>query len=178
MMKKGEKIMGVKAMVSVAVSAMLIFSMGFVRAEKDFMPTIKEFFPKADRVENVPVEGSLYMTEYLRVYSGKTLLGYVANVTALGVQDIEMVIGVSPQFTLVGCKVVEQYETPLIGGRLLNSKAFWDYLKSLDSKGWDTLSMRDLSAKVDEVTGATITTSGVVTAIQSAIKEIAASQGK
>lgn len=162
----------------IAIAAMLIFSMGPVTAEKDFMPTVKEFFPKADRVESVPVKGSLYMTEYVRAYSGKTLLGYVANVTALGVQDIEMVIAISPQFTLVGGKVIEQYETPLIGGRLLDSDDFWNYLKSLDRSGWNKLSIQDISKKVDEVTGATITTTGVVTAIQSAIKEIAAAEGK
>jgi len=142
--------------------------------EEDFLLLTRDFFAVPEGatviVETMPIEESPYLTEYCKVYGEEKLVGYVANITSRGIGgDMHFVIGITPDFALRGVKVMSHSETPYIGGIVLESDEFWDYLKSLDSQEWKEIDVEEISGNVSVTSGATITSAATVDAIQQAI---------
>ena len=98
---------------------------------------------------------------------GKTqAIAYSAS--AKGYHDlIEVMVGVDPEGTLTGISIMTHTETPGLGARIVEPE-FTDQFAGLDL---ETTKLSAEGGKVDALSGATFSTTGVITAVRAALEQ-------
>lgn len=133
---------------------------------------ISEILPEAQKVESSDVsipEGSA-IKKVSAGFNGDKLVGYIIRVTSKGFHgSIEMVVGISTDDKIQGIKILSQTETPGLGANIEKESFISQF------KGKSTLSPIEVvktgasgENQVDAVTGATLSSKGVVTGINDA----------
>jgi electron transport complex protein RnfG len=80
---------------------------------------------------------------------------------------IEVMVGVGPDGKLTGISIMSHTETPGLGARIVEPE-FTDQFKGLDL---DTTKLSAEGGKVDTLSGATSSTTGVITAVSAALEQ-------
>jgi electron transport complex protein RnfG len=126
---------------------------------------VKERFKLAvgEDEEGNPVEVVVFPAKK----DGKTeAIAYSA--AAKGYHDlIEVMVGVDPEGTLTGISIMTHTETPGLGARIVEPE-FTDQFAGLDL---ETTKLSAEGGKVDAVSGATFSTMGVITAVDTALEQ-------
>lgn len=124
--------------------------------------------------EQVTAEG----TSMYRARSGDgDLLGYAVRVVTTGYGgEIQLLVGLSPDMeSVLGIQVVEQIETPGLGGRI-SEPAFVEQFEGLDAAN-DIAYVKNAEPdkaanEIEAISGATISSSAVVSGINNALDGI------
>ncbi len=110
--------------------------------------------------------------DYFEAYSGGKLVGYCLRVTGNGYGGyIRMLVGVDKAGTILGIKVLEQYETPGLGTKITEVKPGETepyFLNQFIGKNGADVELRK---NIDAITGATISSRGVTKAVREAVKQ-------
>jgi NosR/NirI family nitrous oxide reductase transcriptional regulator len=151
---------------SVTVAALLVLILawyyGYAHNGSDYLPLVTSVLPNVARVET---HGAVF---YGYDQSGD-LVGYAGVDSATGYGGpIDMMVGVDPEGTVIGARVVEHRETPGFFRRLADN----DYFAQFLDKGYaDSFS---LGEGVDAVTGATVSSEAVARAIGDEVRALGA----
>lgn len=147
------------------------------------MPEATSFAVRQTTVDGKPFS-------YRVAKKGEATIGYVAEGHATGYSSvIRVMVGVDTDFAIQGIKVLSQKETPGLGDKIMEirSKRTWGTVltgTSPDERGlrpWFQTQFDGLRApvkvdkdggKIDAITGATITSRAVCTAVDSAVAEL------
>ncbi len=90
-------------------------------------------------------------------------IGYTVKVTPSGYGgEISMIVGVNPDFTISGVQILSLSETPGLGAKAQDEA----FLSQFKGKGSDMALKKDISA----ISGATITSTAVVSGVKEAIR--------
>lgn len=135
------------------------------QAEKE---ALKIVMPDADSFTPESVKGIEY---YEATKDGKSI-GYCVKVVGNGYSGfIKMIVGIDPQGTIKGLEVLEQQETPGLGAKVNEvrpgEKRPW-FLEQFTGKKADALELRK---NIDALTGATITSNAVLTAVKDTVTQ-------
>ena len=133
---------------------------------------------------------------YKEVRKGGKVVGYIAKGKAHGYSStIEVLVGLNPDFSVKGVKVLFQRETPGLGTKVEEVESDKTWVKILTGKcsfgaepgakppvAWFTEQYRGLKpdevrlksegGKVDGITGSTISSRGVTNAVRDAIEKV------
>ena len=122
--------------------------------------TLATLFPKMDDF-TVDEESDLYTP----LANGKSL-GYAFMATATGYGGaIDILIGLKPDATLCGIKIISQQETPGLGAKIVESS----FLAQFKGLSVDEVDLSADGGKVDAITGATISSAAVVKGVKEEI---------
>ena len=116
------------------------------------------------------------LTEAYRVVVNGEDAGYAFKIVAGGSQgDIEMIVGVDADLAITGISVVDAAETSGIGTKVIANEATTAGTGALDQfVGKSGAGSLVVKTNIDAVSGATISSTGVVTALGNAAKVYAA----
>lgn len=129
--------------------------------EKEERLALKEVMPDSGNFEEVLENGALL---YYKAYdaSGK-LSGFVIKSEAKGYSsNIEVMAGLGTDLRITNIKILSQNETPGLGTNVTKP----DFLGRFSGKDINSL------AQVDTITGATISSGAVITAVRAKITEL------
>ena len=130
-------------------------------AKREKAAAIEEIFPDAD--SNIQLDVTLDGTSALyKVYSGDSVIGYVAEATPLGFGgEMTLMVGVNKDGTVSGVKLVSHSETPGLGDRTKDPT----YLKQYVGMGNDTINV----SEIDVITGSTISSKAILEGVNNAL---------
>ena len=144
------------------------------------VPEGSEFTDALDLTDDVVAAAKAQggtITELYGVTNGGAEAGYVAKVSASGSQgSIEMMVGVDAEGAVTGVSVVNHSETSGIGTKVVGNEPTASGVGVLDqfigkSAADGTLTV---GTNVDAITGATVSTRGVTTGVNTALAAVAA----
>lgn len=121
-----------------------------------------------DKDGNVSLEDLFNEGVYYEIFdSDEDVLGYVIPAKAMGYNDnIEVLVAVNADKTqIIDVGILNQLETPGIGTRIISEKSFLNQFEGLDLK---STNYND----IDGITGATVSSSAVISAVQKAVENI------
>ncbi len=122
-----------------------LFSATFVPMENDIIP--KEYASSVTAVYQAEENG--------------VVIGYCFDVTVKGYDAITMIVGINTERIVTGVKILSQSETPGIGSKAVDpSGSYLPQFNGLPSRNLDS---------VVTVSGATISSEGIKSGVQSAI---------
>ena len=108
----------------------------------------------------------------MRPSSGGQVVGYAVSVSASGSQGtISMMVGVDTEGAVTGVSIINNSETSGIGSKVMNNEQLSNGTRVLDqfigkSAADGTLTV---GTNVDAITGATVSTKGVTTGVNTAL---------
>lgn len=122
--------------------------------------SLKEIMPDADRFEPVKTKEEI---DYYKAYAvDNTLLGTALKTKAKGYSSqVETLIGIKTDGTIIGIKILSQNETPGLGNRI-TKPAFTDKFKNQNIN----------NIQVQAISGATISSKAVIESIKKKGMEI------
>ena len=112
------------------------------------------------------------LTEAYEAQAGGSTIGYAFKIVASGSQgNIEMMVGLDTEGAVTGVSIVSNSETSGIGSKVMNNEALANGTKVLDqfigkSAADGTLVV---GTNVDAITGATVSSKGVTTGVNTAL---------
>ncbi len=128
----------------------------------------KEIFPNADKFEDRKIDNKEFQIEYK---NGKAI-GLVVKTIGSGFGgEIEIAYGINYQGVITGFTVLSHNETPTIGGKAIRED-LPKQIKDIKIENFYLQSENPEKGKIDGVTGATITTLGILNGIRDSINEI------
>ncbi|MFH0839420.1 MAG: FMN-binding protein [Candidatus Omnitrophota bacterium] len=132
-----------------------------IEKEKEERLALKEVMPDSGNFEPVSKDGEFL---YYKAYdSSGRLNGFVVKSESKGYSsDIEAMAGLGLNLEITNVKILSQNETPGLGTRVTEPKFLGEF------KGKDITSL----SEVDTITGATISSSSVIRAVQNKIAEL------
>lgn len=134
------------------------------RAEAEFQEAMGTFFPNAERTEEKAIEGENY---YLCYDAAEQFIGVVGSVTAAGYGGaISYDLAVDTAGDIIGIRISEHGETAGIGD-VITEDAFQEGVIGLNFA--DPI---EAGVDVDTVTGATVSTRGMINSIRRAMNII------
>jgi electron transport complex protein RnfG len=124
--------------------------------------------------EGPDISGSNTMTVFRARAQGQPVGAVFMPVTAAGYNGtVLLVIGIAQDGTLLGVRVLKHHETPGLGDRIEQGKSGWinqfsgRYLTETANAKW---AVKADGGKFDQLSGATITSRGVVNAVRKALE--------
>lgn len=112
--------------------------------------------------ECIPAEELATVTAVYRGEENGIVTGYCFDVTVKGYNTIQMIVGINPDLTITGIKILSQSETPGIGSKAVDeSGAFLSQFKGLSSRNLESVTM---------ISGATFSSGGIRTGVESAVR--------
>ena len=135
--------------------------------KKEEQAALKEIIPNADYFDAKSADG----IQYFEAVRAKNVIGYCLKITATGYCGyIRMIAGIDTKGVIKGISVLEQYETPGLGARIVEVKTGegepW-FLKQFKGKiAANIYVQKDINA----ITGATISSKAVTDAVRDAAK--------
>ncbi len=118
-------------------------------------------FPESDFVKD--------MKDYKELYLKNEVIGYVVESSSYGYSsDINLIVGFNKDKTIREVIVLEQQETPGLGGEITSEK----FLFQFKDKKIDDINLKQNSNGIDGVTGATVSSNAVVVAVRAAYEKI------
>ncbi len=128
----------------------------------------KETFPDADKFEDRKIDDK----EFQVAYKNGKAIGLVVKTNGSGFGGkIEIVYGINYEGVITGFTVLSHNETPTIGGKAIRED-LPKQIKNIKIENFYLKSDNPEKGKIDGVTGATITTSGILNGIRDSINEI------
>lgn len=120
----------------------------------------KDFKPLDEGKSNEIIAANSAIVEIFEVHDGGSLTGYAIKTVSRGFGDTDMVImtGFSTEGKVVGMRVLEHSETPGLGENA-EKPEFTSRFEGLDA---------NTDIKVDKLSGATVTTNGVLSGVNAA----------
>jgi electron transport complex protein RnfG len=125
------------------------------------------------KFEDPGIPGSAMMTVFRARQQGQPVAAVFMPVTAAGYSGtVLLVIGIAHDGTLLGVRVLKHHETPGLGDRIEQGKSGWinqftgRYLTETTDAKW---AVKADGGKFDQLSGATITSRGVVNAVRKAL---------
>jgi electron transport complex protein RnfG len=142
------------------------------RTEKEYQSSMRELLPEAASFREIAVSGDVHY--YQGLDARKHIKGYVLPVTGKGYSsDISMLVAINAKKEITGLKVLSQMETPGLGTRITEIKEGerkpWFQVQFIGKKPTE-LALRKEGGKIDAITGATISSKAVTTALAKAMK--------
>lgn len=151
-------------------------------AKEDEGQRFKRIFPEADRFEHENIEASGGVQSYKKAKVGKETVGYIIEGESRGYRGpIKIIVGVNPNFTVRRMEVVSQHETPDLGGRLTEILSKSTDERSAIERPWfeaqfDNASipskLKDDGGTIEAITGATVSSQAVCTAVNRAVERL------
>ena len=164
------------------------------RDEARTQDALKAVLPGAQSLRSVGEDKSLFAG-----YNGDALVGYAAIGAAQGYSSkVKVVVGAKKDgdaLRVIAIKVIHQQETPGLGARvdeIKSNKTIWTVLfgggkepekaaaplepwfqEQFKGKLADQVKLKKVGGNIDAITGATITSTAVVNAVQAALSHIA-----
>lgn len=110
--------------------------------------------------------------KYFEALQKGNLIGYCIKATGTGYTGyIRMIVGIDKDGIIKGIRILEQYETPGLGARIVEikqgEKEPW-FLRQFAGKSAKTVAVKK---DIDAVTGATISSRAVTDAVNATVKE-------
>ncbi len=131
------------------------------REAEEIKETLTGIFPEMSDYE--------LMDEVYVIYQDGEKAGYAFIASGSGYGgDIDILVGLDSNFNIKDISILSQTETPGLGSRITES-SFTDQFKGLSA---NDIVLRQDGGKIDAVTGATISSRGVVSAIGEKMAEI------
>lgn len=131
------------------------------RKTEEVRNTLESIFADIDRYE---IEDEIYI-----IYQDNTSIGYAFIASGSGYGgDIEILVGLDNNFSIIGISILAQTETPGLGNRITES-SFTDQFKGLSVSD---IALASEGGKIDAITGASISSRAVVDAIKDKMIEI------
>lgn len=164
----GLKLLLICAIVAGVVS--FVYSLTAEQYEKNIQETknraVGEIFglavPTTEQLTAEGVEETVY-----KVFDNGALVGYCVEVKSAGFGgDIEMMVGYTPDCTILGVSIVSLSETPGLGAKV-NEDAF---LSQYEGK----VDQVELGSEIDAISGATISSRAVTTGVNKASESLQA----
>jgi len=136
--------------------------------KKEEEDALKTIMPDADSFKEKSIGGIKYF-ECLKRYD---LIGYCIRATGNGYNGyIRMIVGIDTDGIIKGIKILEQYETPGLGARIVEIKRGdeepW-FLKQFAGKSAKTV---EVKKDIDAITGATISSKAVTDTVNKTVNE-------
>ena len=150
----------------------LVYSVTKPKAEENLRATksaaIAEIFGTNDLTfEESATDAGFYTVHY---GEGHTAIGYCVESTSGGFGgDLTLMVGFDPDGTIKGVSVVSHSETPGLGARV---KTDADYLTQYNGKSGKLTLKKDGGNDVDAISGATISSRAVLTAVNAATERL------
>jgi len=129
----------------------------------DVQEMLSALFPEMDSYEFDEASG-VYT---IRVGGGSVGNALMSRATGYG-GPIDILIGLEPNLSLRGIRVISQAETPGLGARIVDA----DFLEQFVGLSLDKLALSKNGGSVDAITGATISTSAVIQGVRQGILEL------
>lgn len=138
------------------------------QAQTEELAGLKDVMPQADSFKPINEKGEIVY--YTAKDAHKKTIGFVFKTTAQGYAGkIQTLAGLTPDGTITGIKVLDQNETPGLGGRICevkeSKKSPWFQEQFTDKK------VEDLNS-VQAITGATISSRAVIDSVKKRAEEI------
>jgi len=131
------------------------------RRGEEVTAILEEIFPEMSRYE---LEDEVYT-----IYQDDTKTGYAFKASGNGYGgNIDILVGLDNNFTIIGISILSQTETPGVGSRITEN-SFTDQFKGLSA---NDIALSSEGGKIDAVTGATISSRAVIDAIKEKIVEV------
>ena len=135
------------------------------------------------RIENSGVSGSMHPLEVFRARHNSKPIGIILiPVRAKGYSgNIELIIGLDFDGTLLGVRTLKHKESKGLGDQIDHTKSDW--IKSFTSLSLDNTPVTDWAVtedggKIDQISGATITSRGIVNAVRKSLEFYRANRDK
>lgn len=120
--------------------------------------------PDKDFVDLKTNDGNGGLTRFYITKKGSTYTGVVFAVSALGYGGpIELMVGINPEGTITGIRILKHSETPGLGAKI-NEAAFLKQFTSKNTRNMNWALKKD-GGEIDQISGATISPRAVVRAI-------------
>jgi len=109
-------------------------------------------------------------TEYYEAHTKNKIIGYILRVKTQGyASEIDMMIGLDRKAKITAISVIDQQETPGLGANITQIKPGEEtpwFLRQFEGRSSKELNLKNIQA----ITGATITTEAVITAVKEAVE--------
>lgn len=129
---------------------------------------LKTIIPDADSFKEKSIDG----IKYFEALKRNDLIGYCIKVAGSGYNGyIRMIVGIDKDGIIKGIKVLEQYETPGLGAKIIEIKRGENephFLKQFVGKSAKTV---EVKKDIDAITGATISSEAVTDAVKETVNE-------
>lgn len=169
--------LGFILLVITAIAAMLLALVNEITKEpiaelqaQALKESMENVFSGADEFELLDVAVESPVTAVYEAKSGGKTAGYCVRVAPKGFGgEIDMVVGVSDEYTVKGVEIISMSETPGLGTRAMEEEFSSQYI----GKGLSVKVVKSNSPKDDEITaisGATITSKAITEGINAALK--------
>jgi len=136
--------------------------------KKEEEDALKTIMPDADSFKEKSIEG----IKYFDVFKKDDLIGYCIRATGNGYNGyIRMIVGIDTDGIIKGIKILEQYETPGLGARIVEIKRGDKephFLKQFVGKSAKTV---EVKKDIDAITGATISSKAVTDTVNKTVNE-------
>ncbi|GAA0729089.1 hypothetical protein GCM10008905_28670 [Clostridium malenominatum] len=132
--------------------------------------TVKDAMPEGDEMKPFEVALGDNIAEVQEVYKGGQVIGYAITAISGGYSDsvdLKTLVGISLEGKITGIRVVQNGETPGVGDVILD-KDFTD--RFVDKSAAKPLEFGSGENAVETVSGATLSSEGVVYGVNNAIK--------
>lgn len=153
----------------IIIGLLIIMAISFHSWQKnqDFISKLQPLIPQAEKFEQISSDPLVY-----KAIKENEVLGYcgVGNGVGYG-GNISIVVAVNPDGKMLGLKVLDQAETPSFFDKIVKAGYFKQYQdKDIKQDAFE------LGNDVDAVSGATISSRGVINAVINGIQGIVANQ--
>lgn len=149
------------------------------RERQESFGALLEIFTEAD--DFLPIDESLlaeitssnsFVTEVMEAKKGEETIGYAMKVKTGGYGgDIIIQLGVNLDSTLAGLKVMQQSETPGLGSRIVDDPSFAaSFAGKSFASGLSAVGSPSADNEVMALSGATVSTNGVLAGVNGAIE--------
>ena len=132
------------------------------RRMEEITGNLEKIFPGIDKYE---LKDEIY---FIYGKDGEKL-GYAFTASGSGYGGvIDILVGLNSNFEIEGVSIISQTETPGVGARITES-SFTDQFKGLTI---NDIALKSGGGKIDAITGATISSNAVVSAIRDRMSEV------
>lgn len=136
--------------------------------KREEQEALKTIMPDADSFDEKTIDD----IKYFEALKGDNLIGYCIRTTATGYSGyIRMIIGIDRDGIIKGIEILEQYETPGLGAKIVEIRRGetepW-FLKQFVGKSAKTV---EIKKNIDAITGATISSEAVTDAVNKTVNE-------
>lgn len=133
--------------------------------------TAKDIMPEADNMKDIDIKLTDKIASVKGLYTGDTLLGYAIVGVAEGMHEVQTMVGISLDGKTTFAKVTEQCETEGLGDDILKDEFISKFKGKNTTKPFKTVKkLPSGENEIEALSGATISTDGVVNGVNEAIK--------
>ena len=112
-------------------------------------------------------------TYYQCFDKNKNIIGYIFLKSARGYKgDISVMVGIDSESNIIGMEIISQNETPGLGSNIVNPNFKKQFLQNIKTKKFSVKKSKcNSSYNIEAITGATISSNAVASAVNQAISD-------